>query len=356
MPEGNGLHSIALFGATGYTGREAARLLSAHPVLRLAAAFGGRDRNGAPLSGIHPSLRGTVDLPCEGLDADGPLEGLGPGLRQRGIGLAILATPEATSMRLAPALLDAGLRVVDLSGAFRLRQAAGYPLWYGFEHTSPGLLEKAAYGLTEWGRAAVRDADLVANPGCYPSAALLGLLPLRRADLVDRAAPVVIHAASGVSGAGRRLREDLLFCEVDGAVRPYGLPRHRHLAEIAAAADLAPGGEVLFVPHLVPLERGLLCSITLRLRDGAGPSAVAGAFGAAYGTAPFVRLLGEGAAPSTAEVRGTNACAIGWCCHAGSRHLTVFAAIDNLVKGASGQALQNLNVMLGRPEEEGLPR
>jgi N-acetyl-gamma-glutamyl-phosphate reductase len=355
VPERNG-HAVALFGATGYAGREAARLLGAHPALRLAAAFGGRDRDGAPLMAIHPSLRGLVDLPCEGLDTDGPLDGLGQRLRGRGIGLAILATPEEVSLRLAPALLEAGLRVVDLSGAFRLRHAAGYPEWYGFEHAAPRLLERAVYGLTEWERAAVRAADLVANPGCYPSAALLGLLPLRRLGLVDAAAPVVIHAASGVSGAGRRLREDLLFCEVDGAVRPYGLPRHRHLAEIAATAGLLAGAEVVFVPHLLPLDRGLLCSITLRLREGSGAAEVAAAFRSAYDDAPFVRLLGEGAAPSTAEVRGTNACALGFSLHPGSRHLTVFAAIDNLIKGAAGQAVQNLNVMTGRPETEGLPR
>jgi N-acetyl-gamma-glutamyl-phosphate reductase len=356
MSEGNGVAGVALFGATGYSGREAARLLQAHPGFRLAAVFGGPERDGAPLSSIHPSLRGTVDLPCEGIDPRHAAGGLGARLRERGVSLAVLATPETTSIGLATELFASGIRVVDLSGAFRLRQAAGYPEWYGFEHGAPHLLERAAYGLAEWHRDAVRRADLVANPGCYPTAALLALLPLRRAGLVDRSAPVVIHAASGVSGAGRRLREDLLFCEIEGSVRPYGGPRHRHLAEIAAAAGLAPGGEILFLPHLAPIDRGLLCTLTLRLRENAGAGAVAGAFRGAYAGAPFVRLLGEGGMPSTAEVRGTNACALGWSCHPGSRHLTVFAAIDNLVKGAAGQALQNLNIMSGRPEAEGLPR
>lgn len=347
---------VALFGATGYAGREAARLLCAHPFFRLAAAFGGRGRDGAPLAAIHPSLRGSVDIICEGIDENDGLEGAVASLPGRGIGHALLATPEALSLRLAPLLLRAGLRVVDLSGAFRLRQAAAYPDWYGFEHAAPDLLERAAYGLSEWTRPAVGAADLVANPGCYPSAALLAILPLRRADLIDTSSPVVIHAVSGASGAGRRVREDLLFCEVEGSIRPYGLPRHRHLAEIAGHADLVPGEEVLFVPHLAPIERGLLCSISLRLRPGAGPTSVGEAFARAYAAAPFVRLLGEGTLPSTAEVRDTNACAIGWTCDPGSPHAGVFAAIDNLVKGASGQAVQNLNLMAGRPEEEGLPR
>ena len=344
----DGPSGVALFGATGYTGREAARLLHAHPFFRLAAVFGGRERDGAPLSSIHPSLRGVVDLPCRGIDTNGH-EAAGGGrsspgieraaaeLRDQGVALALLATPEETSIRLAGPLLDAGFRVVDLSGAFRLRPPALYPEWYGFEHGAPDLLERAAYGLSEWSRAEVAAAALVANPGCYPTAALLALLPLRRAGLFDTTSPVVIHAVSGASGAGRRLREDLLFCEVEGSIRPYGQPRHRHLAEIAAAT-------------------GLLCTISARLRDGATAADVAAAFAGAYSASPFVRLLGDGMLPSTRDVRGTNSCAIGWTCDVPHRRATLFAAIDNLVKGAAGQAVQNLNLMTGRSEDEGLPR
>ena len=363
----DGPSGVALFGATGYTGREAARLLHAHPFFRLAAVFGGRERDGAPLSSIHPSLRGVVDLPCRGIDTNGhEAAGGGPSspgiaraaaeLRDQGVTHALLATPEETSIRLAGPLLDAGFRVVDLSGAFRLRPPALYPEWYGFEHGAPDLLERAAYGLSEWSRAEVAAAALVANPGCYPTAALLALLPLRRAGLFDTTSPVVIHAVSGASGAGRRLREDLLFCEVEGSIRPYGQPRHRHLAEIAAATGLAPEAEVLFVPHLAPIDRGLLCTISARLRDGATAADVAAAFAGAYSASPFVRLLGDGMLPSTRDVRGTNSCAIGWTCDAAHRRVTLFAAIDNLVKGAAGQAVQNLNLMTGRAEDEGLPR
>jgi len=353
---------VALFGATGYSGREAARLLQGHPSFRLAAAFGGREREGVPLSGIHPSLRGLVDFVCRGIDTNGAagtderIDTAIARLRDDGISLALLATPEEASIRLARPLLRAGFRVVDLSGSFRLRPATLYPEWYGFEHGAADLLESAAYGLSEWEHDAVRAAALVANPGCYPTCALLALLPLRRADLLDTEGPVVINAVSGASGAGRRLREDLLFCEVEGSIRPYGLPRHRHLPEIAAGAGLLPGAEILFVPHLAPIDRGLLCTISARLRPGVTWAGVAGAFADAYTSAPFVRLLGEGTLPSTSDVRGTNACAIGWTCDATHRRVTLCSAIDNLVKGGAGQALQNLNLMAGRPEDEGLPR
>lgn len=362
---GDGRASVALFGATGYAGREAARLLERHPYFDLAAVFGGPERDGAPLSSVHPSLRGVVDLPCRGLDAGDASPAGAPGLgvrraaaelRDQGVALALLATPEETSIRLAGPLLDQGLRVVDLSGAFRLRPKGLYPEWYGFEHEAPDLLERAAYGLSEWGRAAIEPATLVANPGCYPTAALLALLPLRRAGLLDTESPVLIHAVSGASGAGRSLREDLLFCEVEGSIRPYGQPRHRHLAEIGLGAGLSPGDEVLFLPHLAPIDRGLLCTISARLGDGAAAPEIAAAYAGAYATAPFVRLLGEGSLPCTRDVRGTNSCAIGWSCDAANRRATIFAAIDNLVKGAAGQAVQNLNLMAGRDESEGLPR
>ncbi|MCZ6695980.1 MAG: N-acetyl-gamma-glutamyl-phosphate reductase [Acidobacteria bacterium] len=347
---------IALFGATGYSGREAARLLAGHPSFRLAAAFGGRDREGMPLASIHPALRGTVDLICAGIGSDDSIDAAIAALREQGVRFAMLATPEALSLRLVPRLLEAGFRVVDLSGAFRLRQAADYPGWYGFEHDSPDLLGEAQYGLSEWTNGNLKNARLVANPGCYPTAALLALIPLRQADLIDPASAVVVHATAGASGAGRHLREDLLFCEIEGSVRPYGLPRHRHLAEIAGRLDLSPGDGMVFLPHLAPIDRGLLCSISLRLRAGAGPSHLTRVFTDAYGESPFVRLLGEDAFPSTAEVRGTNSCALGWNCDPGSQQAVLFSALDNLVKGAAGQAVQNLNLMLGRPAAEGLPR
>jgi len=347
---------VALFGATGYAGREAARLIAGHPAFRLATVFGGAGRHGVPLATIHPSLRGVVDGLCEAVPENGRLDPFSADLAARGIRFALLATPEETSMRLAPALLDAGLRVVDLSGAFRLAGPDDFAAWYGCDHHAPGLFARSVYGLTEWGRDAIAAADLVANPGCYPTAALLAILPLRRAGLLDGAVPVTVHAVSGVSGAGRRMREDLLFCEVEGSVRPYGLPRHRHLAEIARIADLTPGDGLLFVPHLAPLERGLICSLSARLAAGAGAREVAGVYAAAYEGTPFVRVAGDDRLPSTGDVRGTNACALGWTLAPGGRHIVVHAVIDNLIKGAAGQAIQNLNLMAGRPEAEGLPR
>jgi len=347
---------VALFGATGYTGREAARLVAGHPAFRLAAVFGGPDRQGVPLAAIHPSLHGSVDNRCEPLPANGDTARLAGDLAARGVRFALLATPEETSMRLAPALIASGLRVVDLSGAFRLAGPAEFAEWYGVRHESPALFERAVYGLAEWRRDAIAAADLVANPGCYPTAALLAILPLRRAGLLDTGMPVTVHAVSGVSGAGRRMRQDLLFCEVEGSVRPYGLPRHRHLGEIARIADLVPGDGLIFVPHLAPLERGLICSLSARLAAGAGDREIAGAFASVYRDTPFVRIAGDGRLPSTGEVRGTNTCVLGWTLAPGGRHIVVHAVIDNLIKGASGQAIQNLNLMAGRPEAEGLPR
>ncbi len=367
MEPGRG--GVALFGATGYAGREAARLLQAHPFFRLTAVFGGRERDGCALASIHPSLRGLVDLRVRGICAGngdpgetrpagggGEPEAIARALVEEGVTHALLATPEEISIPLASALLRSGLRVVDLSGAFRLRPGSLYPEWYGFEHGAPDLLERAAYGLCEWEEPAIRGAALVANPGCYPTASLLALLPLRRAGLIDTSCAVIISALSGASGAGRRPREDLLFCEVDGSIRPYGQPRHRHLAEIAAGAGLAPERDILFLPHLAPVDRGLLCTIVLRLRAGTGSRDLAAALEGAYASSVFVRLLGEGTLPSTGEVRGTNTCVIGWCCDERHGRATLFAALDNLVKGAAGQAVQNLNLMAGRPEDEGLPR
>jgi len=353
---GSNATGVALFGATGYSGREAARLLQAHPYFRLAGVFGGRERDGVPLAAIHPSLRGSVDAVCAGVDGNGGMDAAVAGLAGRQVPYALLATPETISMALAPRLLRAGLRVIDLSGAFRLKSASDYPAWYGFEHQAPGLLEDATYGLTEWYAGRLGDAGLVANPGCYPTAALLAILPLARAGVIDGPASVVIHAVSGASGAGRQMREELLFCEVEGSIRPYGMPRHRHLAEIAQATGLRAGAELAFFPHIAPIDRGLLCSITLKLRAGAGPAAVANAFTAAYADAPFVRLLGEGVLPATGDVRGSNACAIGWCVDPATGRASLFSAIDNLIKGAAGQAIQNLNLMAGRPAAEGLPR
>lgn len=347
---------VALFGATGYTGREAARLIAGHPAFRLAAVFGGPDRQGVPLAAIHPSLHGSVDNRCEALPANGDAARLAGDLAARGVCFALLATPEETSMRLASALIVAGLRVVDLSGAFRLAGPTEFAEWYGFPHEAPGLFDRAVYGLPEWRRDAIAAADLVANPGCYPTAALLAILPLRRAGLLDAGMPVTVHAVSGVSGAGRRMREDLLFCEVEGSVRPYGLPRHRHLGEIARIADLVPGDGLLFVPHLAPLERGLICSLSARLSPGTGDREIAAAFASAYGDAAFVRIAGDGRLPSTGEVRGTNACVLGWTLAPGGRHIVLHSVIDNLIKGAAGQAIQNLNLMGGRPETEGLSR
>jgi N-acetyl-gamma-glutamyl-phosphate reductase len=269
-----------------------------------------------------------------------------------GCGVVFLATPHEASLALAPALLAAGTAVVDLSGAYRL-PAATFSAWYGLEHTSPHLAP-AVYGLPELQRDRIRGQQLVANPGCYPTAALLALAPL--ADLVVPES-VVVTGMSGTSGAGKGLRDELHFSHASGNVAPYGAPNHRHTPEIAQGWAAATGIDagLTFTPHLVPMSRGLLCTVVADLADGAGADEVTAAYDKHYGAEPFVRLLAAGSWPSTAHVAGSNAAAVSAAVDGHTRRVIASCAIDNLVKGAAGQAVQNANLLLGLAETAGLP-
>jgi N-acetyl-gamma-glutamyl-phosphate reductase len=247
---------------------------------------------------------------------------------------------------LAPPLVEAGVRVIDLSGAFRIRDSGARTKWYPATKSMP---EGAAYGLTEFFRDDVRNARLVANPGCYPTAALLSLLPLSRAGLLDAKAGVVIDAKSGISGAGRAPSDRTHFSENHGSVSAYGVFNHRHVAEMEQELATA----VTFVPHLVPLDRGILETIYATLTPGTTAEQVADAFERTYRNEPFVRLVGE-TLPEIKHVAWTNFCDIGWRVDAGTRRLVIVSCIDNLVKGAAGQALQNFNVAAGIEERTGL--
>jgi N-acetyl-gamma-glutamyl-phosphate reductase len=260
--------------------------------------------------------------------------------------LTFLAVPENAAAELAPPLVEAGVRVIDLSGAFRIKSDAARHHWYPATKTLP---DGSAYGLTEFFKDDVRDARLVANPGCYPTAALLSLLPLANAGLLDPGADVVIDAKSGISGAGRAPSDRTHFSENHGSVAAYGVLNHRHVAEM----EQALGATVTFVPHLVPLDRGILETIYVKLAPGTSAEKVADAFTAAYVTEPFIRLTGE-ALPEIKHVAYTNFCDIGWRLDAASRRLVIVSCIDNLVKGAAGQALQNFNVACGFDERTGL--
>jgi N-acetyl-gamma-glutamyl-phosphate reductase len=322
-------------GASGYAGALAAALVWRHPRLELAAATSRGDA-GTRLDRLYPRHRVPVEL----VELD-------PG-RLAGYDAALVAYPHGAAAVLVAALREANVPVVDISADFRLRDLPTYERTYG-DHGAPELLGEAVYGLPELHREAIRQAKLVANPGCYPSAALLALAPLAQAEL---ARDVVISAASGISGAGRGGGERLAFVTVDENFSPYGVDGHRHgpeiVQELAALGSSAP---VSFVPHLLPLDQGLLASCYVQLARSVGEDELRALYAERYADEPFVELVDE--PPGVRDVRDTNLCRIHVSLDGSGRALA-FAAIDNLWKGAAGQAIQNLNLMLGLPEAEGL--
>ena len=325
---------VGIAGATGYAGQELVALLARHPQVRLEAAMSSSaDSAARPLPRLARVWNGAV----EPLDRD---------RLARSVDLAFLAVPENAAADLAPPLLSAGVRVIDLSGAFRIRDDAERSRWYPATKSLPS---GAAYGLTEHYKSDVRGAALVANPGCYPTAALLALLPLAKAGLMDADAGVVIDAKSGISGAGRAPSDRTHFSENHGSVAAYGVFGHRHVAEM----EQELGASVTFVPHLVPLDRGILETIYAKVRPGVTAEQIGDVFTDAYRDEPFIRLTGD-ALPEIKHVAWTNFCDLGWRLEPGSRRLVIVACLDNLVKGAAGQALQNFNVAFGFDERTAL--
>lgn len=335
---------VGIVGGSGYAGAELLRLLGAHPSLKVRVVAA-RSAAGRALIELFPHLAGVAGLPER-------LVPVQPG-QVDGCDAVFLATPHEASLELVPKLLGHAGTVVDLSGAFRL-DAATFQTWYGLAHPVPDLTP-ATYGLPELLRERLAGATLVANPGCYPTAALLALAPL--AGLVDPAS-VVVAGLSGSSGAGGGLRADLHASHAVGNVAAYGVPRHRHTPEIEALWASVRGGDrvpVAFVPHLVPMSRGLLCTVSATLGDGVSARTVVDAYRGAYAAEPFVQLLPDGAWPATTYVRGSNAAHVGVAVDQRSARVIASCAIDNLVKGAAGQAIQNANLALGLPEGAGLP-
>jgi N-acetyl-gamma-glutamyl-phosphate reductase len=327
---------VAVAGATGYTGQELLRILAHHPAVSLTAAMS---------SGSTAARK----LPALSRLWTGEITPLSPDVLRQAE-LVFLALPDAAAAELAPALADAGVRVIDLSGAFRLRNDEVRSRWYPDTHRMP---DGVAYGLTELRREAVAKARLVANPGCYPTATLLALAPLVDAGLLAPGSDVIVDAKSGVSGAGKTPSERTHFSECHGSLSAYGVFGHRHGAEIEqGVAEAGEGHTVTFVPHLVPLDRGILATIYVKLKPGATDATVAEAYQKTYANAPFVRLTGA-SLPEIKHVAHTNFCDVGWRVDPSGRAILV-SVIDNLVKGASGQAVQNLNVMLGLDERTGL--
>lgn len=338
---------VAVLGASGYTGGELVRLLAAHPTLRVTF-LGAESSAGKTLSEVHPHL---ATLP----EASEHLRAIEPGQVAASADLAFCSLPHGLSASIAPALLEAGLTVVDLAGDFRL-EADAYPEWYGFEHPAPEWLGKAIYGLPELLGDRVVGAKLIANPGCYPTAAILGLAPLLTAGLIEPGT-IRVDGKTGLSGAGKTASEATLYNSTADSVRPYRVPRHQHTPEMERGLELATAlcPTVLFVPHLVPAVRGVLTTSYAALAPGATTESLTECLAAAYSGKTFVRVLAAGAMVDTKRTRGTNLIEMQAVADPRTGTAIVAAAVDNLVKGAAGQAIQNANIALGLPEETALP-
>lgn len=334
---------VGIVGGTGYTGVELLRLLAQHPSVEIATITSRGDA-GSPVSAMFPNLRGWVDLAFE----DPATANL------KACDVVFFATPNGIAMQQAPALLDAGVRVIDLAADYRIKDVAVWEKWYGMKHASPDWVEQAVYGLPEVNREAIRSARLVANPGCYPTAVQLGFAPLLAAGLVDEDS-LIADTKSGVSGAGRKAEVSSLFSEASDNFKAYGVPGHRHLPEIRQGLARVSGKSVglTFVPHLTPLIRGIHATLYARLKSDADVD-FQGIFERYYADEPFVDILPPKSHPETRSVRAANLCRIAVHRPQGGNTLVVLSVIDNLVKGAAGQAVQNMNIMLGQPEKEGL--
>jgi N-acetyl-gamma-glutamyl-phosphate reductase len=329
---------VAIVGVTGYAGGELARLLLRHPEARLVAAVA-RSHQGEPLRDVQPHLHGAPDSLRIGTDI-GDAE------------VVFTALPAGEAAKQAPAWLKEGRALIDIGSDFRLRTSADYDRWYHYTHPAPELLKEAVYGLTELTRAKLRGARIVANPGCYPTATLLALAPALKAGLIQD--DLIVDAKSGVSGAGHTVDEAFLYGTIDESVRPYGVPGHRHTPEIAQQAEAIVGRapRLTFTPHLVPMTRGLLAACYATLKDGVTAAQVLEAYRSAYAEEPFVRITTS--YPATKATLGSNWCLVYPVVDEANRRLIAFGALDNLVKGAAGSAVQNLNAMRGFPETTGL--
>ncbi len=332
---------VSIVGATGYAGGELAAILARHPGVRWAGVFSGTGGGAAAFTALHPALavaKGPDAAPfsIEALEAGEP-------------DFVFLATPHEASAEIVPEVLRRipSARIVDLSGAFRL-PADDYPRWYGFRHPCPDLLALAVYGLTEWCNGDLAGARLVANPGCYATAALLALKPVAR--LLDRSQPVVCDAKSGASGAGKKSDFAWSFTELFGNAKAYSAGTHRHQPEIEAQAGTA----VCFVPHLLPVPRGILATLHVGFAEPVSPAQVEEAYREAYAGCRFVRVLPAGELPEMKAAVGTPRADLGFSVFPGGRRGVLVGVLDNLLKGAASQAVQNFNRMAGFPEEEGL--
>jgi len=333
---------IGIIGGTGYTGVELLRLLVMHPNINIHAVTS-RAEAGNSVAAIYPNLRGHVDIRF----TEPTLDNL------QDCELVFFATPNGTAMQQVPALLEAGIKVIDLAADFRIKDIAVWEQWYGMTHACPDLVAEAVYGLPEVNRAAIQQARLVANPGCYPTAVQLGFLPLLENAAIELN-HLIADAKSGTSGAGRQAKVGQLMAEVGESFKAYGVSGHRHLPEIQQGLQIMGKNPVnlTFVPHLLPMIRGIHATLYATLKNSTVD--LQALYEARYQTEPFVDVLPSGSHPETRSVRGVNHCQIALHRPQEGNVVVVLSVIDNLVKGAAGQAIQNMNLMLGYPEDAGL--
>ena len=334
--------NVGIIGATGYTGMELLRLLMIHPKVD-SLILTSRKNKGLSVSSLYPELQGVNDLEYR----EPSLEILAD------CDVVFFCTPHGVAQSMAPALLELGVKVIDLSADFRIRDILIWERWYGMTHSAPDWVSHAVYGLPEFNREKIASADLVACPGCYPTSIELGLLPLLKNDCLELSG-IIANVASGVSGAGRSLSKDKLFAEVNDAFRAYSVEGHRHQPEIEQVLSEMAGDEVsiTFVPHLLPINRGIHSTVYGNLRNGR--QGIQMLFEEFYRSAPFVQVLPAGSHPSTRNVRGTNTCQISIHQPGNDNRIVLLVVEDNLTKGASGQAIQCMNIMFSYAESAGL--
>lgn len=347
---GNRVRAVVA-GATGYSGRDLIKYLLNHPQMELVGAFASRSGETTPLATIHPQLTGLTKLNCQPFDE--------AAIAKLDAQVIFLGTPNEFSHEVAPALLETGATVVDLSGAFRLKDAALYPKYYGFEHTRPDLLQTAVYGLTEFVRAQLQEvlagSRLIANPGCYPTTVIVPMKPLLDAGLIDTTQTIICDSKSGVTGAGKQPTAATHFVEVSESFKAYSVFKHRHTPEIAQGLGIENSTTALiFTPHLLPINRGILSTIYARLNAGVTRAEVLKVWQETFAASPFVRVFDASQLPEIKFVANTPYCDIGCAVDEATGQLIVVSAEDNLLKGAASQALQNANVAFGFDEGAGL--
>jgi N-acetyl-gamma-glutamyl-phosphate reductase len=335
---------VGIVGATGYAGAELVRILSGHPDVELTVLTS-RQYAGERFDKIYPAMTGVVDLVCEKLSIDSFCER---------VDIVFVALPHKVAMQLVPDFIKHDKKVIDLSADFRFKDVSSYESFYQ-KHTAADLLEKSVYGLCEVYFEKIKDAILIGNPGCYPTSVILPLVPLIKGDLLD-VDSIIADSKSGVSGAGRSLSLTTHFCEVNESFKAYKVAAHRHNPEMEEVLSIEAGKPVniTFVPHLVPMTRGMLTTIYANLVKDIGPEDIINVIDSFYSESFFIRICKEGRMPNTLNVKGTNFCDIGFKLDERNKRVILISAIDNLVKGASGQAVQNMNIMLGLNETAGL--